>query len=224
MAGGRGIKAAGVAAVLWTAVAGGAVAQTLAPDLTPSAPPDRRADPRPDAPVQALVRWATQGGDAAGRPFAVVDKPQARIHVYDASGRRVGSDAVLLGLARGDDSAPGVGERVSTGLAPQERTTPAGRFDSQPGHNHRGEAIVWVDYDAAIAIHRLRPGPAAERRPQRLASATVDDNRISLGCIVVSEAFYDAVVGPVLGRQRGVVYVLPDTRAWTEVFAAARAD
>lgn len=176
------------------------------------------------APAQALVRWATLGGDAAGRPFAVVDKPRARIHVYGGDGRLVASDAVLLGLARGDDSAPGVGQRVVAGIAPQERTTPAGRFDTQPGHNHRGEAIVWVDYEAAIAIHRLRPAAAQEQRPQRLASPSPDDNRISLGCIVVSERFYDAVIGPVLGRQRGVVYVLPDTRAWTEVFAAALAD
>jgi hypothetical protein len=59
------------------------------------------------------------------------------------------------------------------------------------------------------------------RRPERLASPSVDDNRISLGCIVVAEVFYDAVVAPHLGRQRSVVYVLPDSRHWTEQFRDA---
>ncbi len=171
--------------------------------------------------VQALARWASTGGDAAGRPYAVVDKQQARIYVFNADGRAAGSTAVLLGQARGDGSAPGVGSRVLTGIPAHERTTPAGRFVSQPGRNHLGEAIVWVDYAAAVAIHRLRPSATQALRARRLASASADDKRVSLGCIVVSEAFYDGVVAPLLGRQHGVVYVLPETRDWTEVFAAA---
>ena len=74
-------------------------------------------------------------------------------------------------------------------------------------------------YDAALAIHRLRPAAAHERRPERLASESPADNRISLGCVVVSEVFYDQVVAPTLGRSAGVVYVLPETRALREVFA-----
>lgn len=101
-----------------------------------------------------------------------------------------------------------------------ERTTPAGRFASQPGHNDKGEDIVWVDYDASLAIHRLRPAPAHERRAERLASPASDDNRISFGCIVVPVVFYDSVVAPTLGRQRGVVYVLPETRPVRAMFGA----
>jgi len=179
------------------------------------------AGPQTPGAVSAVAQWAFAGGDAAGRPFAVVDKQQARIFVFAADGRLAGSAPALLGLARGDASAPGVGTRVLAGIPPQQRTTPAGRFESEPGHNLQGEAIVWVDYDAAVAVHRLRPAPADERRPQRLASESPDDNRISLGCIVVAEVFYDTVVAPLLGRQRGVVYVLPETRDWTEVFSAA---
>ncbi|MES2717325.1 MAG: hypothetical protein V4795_16270 [Pseudomonadota bacterium] len=171
--------------------------------------------------VLALVRWAVGGGDAGGRPFAVVDKLQARLHVFAADGQLRGSAPALLGLARGDQSAPGVGNRVLSGIAPQQRTTPAGRFASEPGHNLRGEALVWVDYDAAVAIHRLRPADPAERRPQRLLSDSPDDNRISLGCIVVDGSFYDQVLAPGLGRQRGVVYVLPDSGDWTTLFSAA---
>jgi hypothetical protein len=168
--------------------------------------------------ARAVAHWSLASGDTRGRPFAVVDKKDARLFVFSASGRLVGAAPALLGLARGDDSAPGVGRKVSTGIPREERTTPAGRFDSEPGHNISGEAIVWIDYDAAVAIHRLRPAAASQRRPQRLASGSPADKRISLGCVVVDEAFYDQVVAPTLGRQRGVVYVLPETRDWRAEF------
>jgi len=173
--------------------------------------------------VSAVAQWARGSGDTRGRPFAVVDKPNARLFVFAADGALLGSTPVLLGLTRGDAaSAPGIAERLRTsGIPVEQRTTPAGRFDAVPGRNDRGEAIVWVDYGAALAIHRLRPAPPEQRRPQRLASPAVDDNRISLGCIVVAEAFYDTVVAPHLGRQRSVVYVLPDSRHWSEQFPDA---
>jgi len=168
--------------------------------------------------ARAVAQWSFETGDNRGRPFAVVDKKDARLFVFSANGRLIGATPALLGLARGDDSAPGVGRKVSTGIPPDERTTPAGRFDSEPGRNLSGEAIVWLDYDAAVAIHRLRPAAPSQRRAQRLASGPADDNRISLGCVVVDEAFYDRVVAPTLGKQRGVVYVLPETRDWRVQF------
>jgi hypothetical protein len=186
----------------------------------PAAAP-RRADFRgqpASEEARAVAHWSLASGNSRGRPFAVVDKKDARLYVFSASGRLVGAAPALLGLARGDDSAPGVGRKVSTGIPREERTTPAGRFETEPGHNISGEAIVWIDYDAALAIHRMRPTAASERRPQRLASGSPADNRISLGCVVVDEAFYEQVVATTLGRQRGVVYVLPETRDWRAEF------
>lgn len=156
--------------------------------------------------------WVLASADHGGLPFVIVDKKNARLLMFTGDGELTASTPVLLGLAPGDHSVPGVGQRVPLRVAPQERTTPAGRFVTEPGRNLAGEDIVWVDYSAAIAIHRLRPGPAQERREQRLASATPLDNRSSLGCIVVPVAFYDSFVAPVLGRQRGVVYVLPESQ------------
>lgn len=165
-----------------------------------------------DGEALTVARWAVQSGDNAGRPYAVVDKRQARLHLFDGQGRWRASSAVLLGATRGDASAPGIGARTQAGTVGQhERTTPAGRFDSVPGRNLQGEEVVWVDYAAAFAIHRLRPGPAQERRAQRLASSTPNDNRVSLGCVVVPVAFYRQQVQPLLGTRRGVVYVLPES-------------
>ncbi|WP_298235712.1 hypothetical protein [uncultured Azohydromonas sp.] len=168
--------------------------------------------------LQRFARGVLESNDHRGRPFAVVDKKQARMVLYAGDGRVLGTAPVLLGLQPGDHAVRGVGSKPLSAIRPEERTTPAGRFDTEPGRNTAGELVVWMDYAEGLALHRLRPAPARERRAQRLASATPADNRISLGCVVVDADFYVAVVQPVLGRQRGVVYVLPETRTLEAVF------
>ncbi len=173
--------------------------------------------------TSAVAQWVLDSGDHSGRPFAIVDKKAARLAVFAADGRILGATPALLGLAPGDAAVPGLGARPPSQILPDERSTPAGRYASEPGRNLSGEAVVWFDYDAGLAIHRVRPGPSWERRQQRLASNSPDDNRVSLGCVVVAEAFYDGVVEPVLGRSRGVVYVLPETRTAASLFGGHRA-
>lgn len=146
-----------------------------------------------------------------GRPFVIVDKKDARMFVFDAGGRLIGASAALLGLAAGDHSVPGIGERPLSRILPHERTTPAGRFLSEPGRNLQGETVVWVNYNEGLAIHRLRPGNSYQQRLQRLASGSPGDNRASLGCVIVPVAFYETVVAPLLGKNYGVVYVLPES-------------
>ena len=97
-------------------------------------------------------------------------------------------------------------------IKPAERTTPAGRFEVEPGRNTQGDDIIWVDYDAAVSMHRVRTANKADRRLERLATPTVSDNRISYGCINVPAAFYEASLRDTLGANGGVVYVLPETR------------
>lgn len=173
--------------------------------------------------TQRLVRWALASQDMARRPFAVVDKPAARIHVFAASGDWLGSAPVLLGSAYGDTSVPGIGERPLAAIRPEERTTPAGRFASEPGRNTRGDDLVWIDYDTAVSLHRVRSVHLGERRHQRLASDRPADRRISNGCVNVAHAFYDRAIAPTLGRMPGVVYVLPDSAPFASLFIAASA-
>ncbi len=156
--------------------------------------------------------------DNQGWPFVIVDKKEARIFVFQATGQLLGASPALLGLATGDHSVPGIGQREPSKILPFERTTPAGRFLSQPGRNLDGEEVVWVNYSEGLAIHRVRPGQSQERRLQRLASSTPEDNRISLGCVVVPVSFYEEVVHPVLGKNYSVVYVLPETRSAHALF------
>ena len=160
-----------------------------------------------------MSAWVRTTGDHAGQPFAIIDKRNARLFIFDENAVLRGASPVLLGLASGDDSVPGIGERKIADIRPEERTTPAGRFQSEPGRNIAGEDIVWIDYDAAVSLHRVRNGKAADRRLERLKTPTSLDNRISYGCVNVPTQFYDAWIKPSLGTKPGVIYVIPETRS-----------
>lgn len=169
-----------------------------------------------------LAQWIVASGDNGDRSFALVDKKAAQVLVFEAGGRLAGATPVLLGYAAGDDSVPGIGQRPIEHVRPEERTTPAGRFLAQPGRNMLPEDVIWVDYDAAVSMHRVRATNPAERRLERLATPTPDDNRISYGCINVPPAFFEQVLWPALGQRRGIVYVLPEQKSLEEVFPGVR--
>jgi hypothetical protein len=170
------------------------------------------------AAAHRVADWAL-ASDAAGRPFVIVDKVAASIYVFGADGVLRGSAPVLLGAAIGDDTVPGIGERPIEQVLPDERTTPAGRFVGEPGRNARNEDVIWVDYDAAVSMHRVVTFNAVERRLERLSTPAVDDNRISYGCINIPADFYDAYVRPAYAERNAVVYVLPEVKSLDEVFA-----
>ena len=167
-----------------------------------------------------VADWVADSRDNAGVDFVMLDKRQATLYVFDAQARLLGASPVLLGAARGDDSVPGIGARPIAAVRPHERTTPAGRFVGERGRNARGEDVVWVDYDAAVSMHRVRATVAKERRLQRLATKTVADNRISYGCINVPVAFYEALVRPTFASRRAIVYVLPEQKSAEQVFGS----
>lgn len=172
--------------------------------------------------VDAMLAWVRFTQDADGRPFAVLDKVRATLWLWDGEGRFRGRSPVLLGAAAGDASVPGIGTRPVKDVRPHERTTPAGRFIVEPGLNASGEDILWVDYEAAVSLHRVRATNPAERRLQRLASRTAADNRISYGCINVPRAFYERQLKPLFAppprRAHGVLYVLPETMPAERLF------
>jgi hypothetical protein len=170
---------------------------------------------RPSPEVRHVANWALETGDSGGRALIIVDKQYARVFVLDAAGRLQGVSPALLGSARGDHTAPGVGDKPLSQIRPDERTTPAGRFMARPGFNAQGEDIVWVDYPSAVSMHRVRARVQAERRLERLASVTPADNRISYGCINLPRLFYENVVAP-WARSGAVIYVLPETRTLYE--------
>jgi len=166
----------------------------------------------------ALVSQVTHSNDHGGAPFLVLDKRAARVWVFDARARLVGSAPVLIGLAIGDDTVPGIAELPLSEIADAARTTPAGRFVIEPGRNLHGDDVLWIDYEAAVSMHRVRSVNAGERRLARLASPRAADHRISYGCINVPVAFFNRVLTPFLSESRAVAYVLPETRPMAAVF------
>jgi hypothetical protein len=197
-----------------------AVAACLAHDDAPAAPSEV-ARPAAEAPrralvdvdnarVAAMVRQVVATNDAAGGDFLVVDKRQAELYVFASDGTPRGHTPVLLGSARGDYTVPGIGDRPIAQVLPHERTTPAGRFMGELGRNARNEDVVWVDYDAAVSIHRVLTTNPKERRMERLLSPTPDDNRISYGCINVLPDFFEQHIRPHFVGRRSAIYILPE--------------
>jgi hypothetical protein len=206
------------------APAAGAV---FAPAATAPAPAVPRAprladfgseEPSPDA--RHVANWAFHAGDNGPRSVVIVDKKMAKVYVFNPQGQLQAATPALLGAAIGDDSAPGIGDKPLAQVLPEEKTTPAGRFIAERGMNTNGEDVVWVDYNAAVSMHRIRPTVAAERRIERMASPTHEDNRISFGCINLPVAFYEKVLSPAVRTTGAVIYVLPETRTPQQVFAS----
>lgn len=174
----------------------------------------------PSKDARRLADWVAQTRDNGDAEFMIVDKRNAKVYVFDATARLRGTSPVLLGAAKGDHSVPGIGSRPISQVRPEERTTPAGRFVAERGRNHKGEDVVWVDYDAAVSMHRVRATNPTERRLQRLATPTIADNRISYGCINVPVSFYETYVSPTVSKKRAIVYVLPEVKPIKQVFGS----
>ena len=169
------------------------------------------------ATVIELAGWVVATNDSQGYPFAVIDKAAAQILVFDGDGRLRGAAPGLFGSAVGDHTAPGVAGLALREIPGRDRTTPAGRFVGGFGPSIDAGRVLWVDYDSAVSIHPTATGVPSEKRAERLASPSPDDNRISHGCINVSPKFYERIVSPTFERG-GVFYILPDEAPMAETF------
>jgi len=166
--------------------------------------------------------WIAASGDNMSLPYAIVDKNEAAIFLYDASGKPVGKGPVLIGVAVGDEATPGIGSKNLAEIGPAEKTTPAGRFLAKFGLAAGRQKVLWVDYATSVALHPIPPGASRkERRRERMLSPTADDNRITFGCINVPIALYTKTIRPMFLKKGGYVYVLPDTKPLEQVFPQA---
>lgn len=168
--------------------------------------------------ARQVANWVSDTGDNHSLPFVIVDKKQTKVFVFDGHSHLLGATAALLGSARGDDSAPGIGNRKLSDIRPEERTTAAGRFMAALGPDLGSQDVLWVDYNAALALHRVLSNNSREHRLQRLATVSPLDHRITFGCINVPAKFYDRVVHPVFTGVGGIVYILPEIKTIADVF------
>ncbi|MCW6026976.1 hypothetical protein K4043_02965 [Stenotrophomonas sp. SRS1] len=187
-----------------------------------AAPPAAAVDELPQGQevsetVIELAGWVVASKDAQGYPFAIMDKAAAQVLVFDGNGRLRGAASGLFGSATGDHTAPGVAGLALREIPGRDRTTPAGRFVGGYGPSIDAGRVLWVDYESAVSIHPTATGVPAEKRAERLASPSPDDNRVTHGCINVSPGFYEQVIRSTFERG-GVFYVLPDNASIAETF------
>jgi hypothetical protein len=170
--------------------------------------------------VVQVANWVSHTYDSGRRPFVIIDKKAAKMYVFDGWGKLWSTSPVLIGMAVGDDSAPGVGSKRLSQLKPEEKTTPAGRFEARPGKDNHGKDVVWIDFDAALSMHAIASVSASERRAERMATPDPGDNRISNGCINLPPKFFSGVLWPTVRKSGAIVYVLPETRTPHQQFGA----
>ena len=162
--------------------------------------------------------------------FFGLDKAAAQVLVFGGDGRLRGAAPGLFGSAVGDHTAPGIAGLALREIPGRDRTTPAGRFIGGYGPSIDAGRVLWVDYESAVSIHPTAIGTPAERRAERLASPTQEDNRVTHGCINVEPGFYEQVVRATFERG-GIFYILPDKDSIADTFpdfaqsrVSARAD
>lgn len=160
--------------------------------------------------VKSVAQWAVDSQDHFGLPFIVVDKANARLFAFDATGRLRASAPVLLGASRGDGPA-----------APA--ATPAGRFVAATWLSAGSDGIVWINADAALSLHGIPSGISPGRGAQRLASKDLEDKRISDGSLHVAGPFYREYLD-LLKSQVSIAYVLPEVGSASDVFNMTPAD
>jgi hypothetical protein len=171
------------------------------------------------AAVTRVVDWVAASDDNGSLPYIIIDKNNAALFLFDAKGTPIGKVPVLIGVAIGDEATPGIGSKNLAEIGPAEKTTPAGRFLAKYGLAAGRQKVLWVDYATSVALHPIPTGyNPKERRRQRMASPTSDDNRITFGCINVPAAFYTKSVQPLFRKKGGYVYILPDTKPIEQVF------
>jgi hypothetical protein len=168
--------------------------------------------------ARRMANWVVASHDNGPKSFAILDKAQAKVFLFDPKGQLQAAAPAVLGAAHGDDTVPGIGDKPLKDIKFEERTTPAGRFVASVGESSsRGEDVVWVDYDAAVSMHRIIKVP---ERLQAISTPAPDDNRLSYGCINLPDAFYEKALRPTVDRTGVVVYILPETRALEKTFAS----
>ena len=185
-------------------------------------PLDKTTASAPSEAAGRLLAWIAASGDNGDLPYMVIDKQAGLLHLYSKRGEPLGEAPVLIGVALGDDATPGIGSKKLSEIGPAEKTTPAGRFLAKYGWAAGQQKVLWVDYATSVALHAVVTGNRRERRLERLASASPEDNRITFGCINVPAEFYTETVRTAFSDNGGIVYVLPDTRPLEEVFPQVR--
>lgn len=161
--------------------------------------------------VKDIAARVIKVNDNKQRPFIVVDKKKAEIYAFDSGGILLSKAPILLGMAIGDDLPIEIARLPLSQIKQSSRITPAGRYIAELGKDTHGKDVLWVDYAGNLAIHPVINVPRQDRL-ERLNSKTIEDNRISWGCINVPKLFFKNHILNNFSRSKGMVYILPEVK------------
>jgi len=159
--------------------------------------------------------------DNKGMPFIIADKPSAQVFLFKADGSLIKFFPALYGKAKGDVLPRPIGKALTVEeiikTLDNEKITPAGEFTAvlKRGVNFPLQ-LNFQDAQGntdVIAIHQVFTGDIKERRLERLASADVADNKVSMGCINVSVDNWNNYIVPNYGEGARVGVVPDETGA-----------
>jgi hypothetical protein len=175
-------------------------AKNLATDYTPIV---NKVEVTSEAKIDVSFKNLTSDGKLAylseiknNVPFIIVDKPTATGYVYDSTGTLLKSFPVLLGSTIGDDI-----NTVIPGDPTKKNTfTTAGKFtlttnvgiDNSITYDNK---ILVLKGSNSLAIHKIWPEDLVNRT-MSINTPQISDNRMSWGCINISEENYDKFITP----------------------------
>ena len=143
---------------------------------------------------------------AANKAFMITDKAGGMLHVFHADGSLLVQDVALVGKDVGDK------------LEGAKKITPAGQYDLHlvPDAEYTGGFVYHMggavrEDGLTVAVHAVYTGEASEKRPERLATPTPKDNRISWGCINVNNSTMVDTLLPAKAEINGsLIFVMPE--------------
>jgi len=151
--------------------------------------------------------------------YVIADKENACVMIFDADNNLVKKFPAIFGAAKGEV----FNEASSSSDEPGPyATTPMGTYrigrqgmDRENVQFYRGKIFSIYKTPANLALHITYPGEI-EKRTKALGTSTIEDNKMSWGCINISEENFDEYVTPNIG-ENARLYILPDNGG--EVFS-----
>lgn len=169
--------------------------------------------------VKDASDWILNYSNNEGKPYVIADKVNGLIYIFDKNGNIIKRTYAIFGKDSGDVLSDG------------KSITPTGIYNASVDNNvtepfYKGTTVDFLDKgESVLAIHRVYLAKPSEKRMERLNSKDPSDNRISHGCINVTDDVYDKIIYPQFNKaDGGMVYILPETKRGNKVIERQKVD
>jgi 5'-deoxynucleotidase YfbR-like HD superfamily hydrolase len=142
--------------------------------------------------------------------YVIVDKPSATLFIIGADKKLIGQMPVLLGQTKGE--TPNMSDAESDTAV--QATTPSGKYTllrlagEEDLITYKGKVFSLCGSDA-LALHITYP-PEKEKRTEALNTPTPEDNRMSWGCINISEEMWGKYIEGNIEARGAYMFITPD--------------